>query len=57
MDQTFEEEDSKAVMNVNFVFLFKQDPDHPNKENLMDLEVKVRYRNFTSGVRYTFYSF
>ena len=35
--------------NLNLVFLHKQDPDHPSKENLMDLEVKVGYRNFTSG--------
>ena len=32
-----------------------QDPDHPNKENLIDLEVKVRfpdYRYATAFARY-----
>ena len=32
-----------------------QDPDHPNKENLIDLEVKVRnadYRYVTAFARY-----
>ena len=33
--------------NLNLVFLYKQDPDHPSKENLMDLEVKVGYSGDT----------
>lgn len=32
--------------SLTFLVLLMQDPDHPNKENLIDLEVKVRFADY-----------